>query len=350
MLPVGLMDPASNYGVVQRAPQCAGRPGPEHAARQPVRLESSGTSMAAPHITGEIALLAAQDPTRSGQRNRNLILSSGYYDYQLRLLSRTSRVMRAKLDASLGLHQPGDQGAHRAATGIRGRCTARACPSTWAYCTSSAACPTATSARMFLRTALTLTLLDNGQGADEIAGDGVYSARWTPTVAGALHRHIPGVAQQQHVHRGGRRAHQARIPGAADRSRAASYSLPIYLTVGNISGDEKPEIVATSTSHRARPTSGTATARRRTAGRFSDADGYIVARGVGYRRIGGARRRSRRAASWRSRYYGGDVYAYGPNAAVLPGWPQAHDQYARGFRSHGGRRHRRRRPRRDLCL
>jgi hypothetical protein len=278
--------------------------------------ESSGTSMAAPHITGELALLAAQLPTRSGQRNRNLVLSSGYYDYQY-ASSRNVTFMRAKLDASLGctnqttrariapewsskqVHRAGvpiDLGVLHVKCGVpNGVVTANVSPG-----------------------ALTVSLLDDGQGADVVAGDGMYSARWTPTTAGLYTVTFPG-------------AHSDTLTVVVDEQikpgfpvrqiiEGGSYSLPIYLSVGNVSGDEKPEIVATATSQGpiyVWNSDGTAAS----GWPIRDTNGRIVVRGVGYSALAeldGDPARSELAVA----YWGGDVFAYGPNASVLPGWPQ----------------------------
>lgn len=315
MLPVGLMDPASNYGIFSVH---LSAPGGQVLSTLPGNQygESSGTSMAAPHITGEIALLAAQDPARSGQRNRNLILSSGYYDYQYASF-RNITFMRAKLDASLGCTSQVTKA--RIAPDWNSRQVHRAgVPIDLGVLHVKCGVPNGNVSANVSPGGLTLTLLDNGQGADEIAGDGVYSVRWTPTVAGTYTVTFPGshndtftVVVDEHIK-----------PGFPVRQtiQGGSYSLPIYLTVGNISGDEKPEIVATSIF--IGPTyvwnsDGSAA----NGWPIRDADGYIVARGVGYSALAeldGDPSHSELAVA----YYGGDVYAYGPNATVLPGWPQ----------------------------
>ena len=66
----------SNFG---RQTVHVGAPGSEILSTTPANTYStfSGTSMAAPHVTGLAALLKADDPTRDWRAIRNLILAGG---------------------------------------------------------------------------------------------------------------------------------------------------------------------------------------------------------------------------------------------------------------------------------
>ncbi|WP_430393348.1 S8 family serine peptidase [Corallococcus exiguus] len=159
----------------------------------------SGTSMAAPHVTGLVALLHAQSPERDWRALRNLVLSGGQEVPALRDLSVTGRRIRA-IDTGGGgsmscaeqsmvrrLEPSGDivhSGSDRwydyqermtlAALNIR--------------CEQSAG-----SVTVQLSIApWSLVLLDDGQGADMVAGDGIATAEWDPPSAGPVVFTFPG--------------------------------------------------------------------------------------------------------------------------------------------------------------
>ena len=135
--------------------------------------------MAAPHVTGVAALLAAQDPTRDWRAIKNLILAGGDTIPALaqtitgkRLdaygsMSCTNTTITKMLQPALN-SVPATVGQPLTLAALSINCGQSAGP---VQVTVSPG-------------GQTISLLDNGVAPDQASGDGIYSGQWTPAALG----------------------------------------------------------------------------------------------------------------------------------------------------------------------
>ena len=147
----------------------------------------SGTSMATPHVSGVAALLKAQDSNRDWRTIKNLILAGGDTVSSMAntitgkrinangAMTCSNKVIQARLEpiASTISASPG-------------------VPVNLGFQNINCANPNGNVSVSVSPGNSTVTLLDDGTGTDQAAGDGIYSAQWTPTAAGTYTLIFPG--------------------------------------------------------------------------------------------------------------------------------------------------------------
>ncbi len=146
----------------------------------------SGTSMATPHVSGLAALLKAQDPNRDWRAIKNLILTGGNT-----ISSMANTITGKRINANGAMTCSNTIIQSRLQPVANTVSASPGVPVSLASLNINCANPNG-NVSVSVSSGDTVTLLDDGLGADQAAGDGIYSAQWTPTIAGTYTLSFPG--------------------------------------------------------------------------------------------------------------------------------------------------------------
>jgi len=154
-----------------------GAPGQEILSTTPNNTYSvlSGTSMATPHVTGTAALLAAQNPNHDWRAIKNLILAGGD---SIPALAQT--ITGKRLDAYGSLTCSNSTVLKRLQPTLDSIPGTTGQPVTIGALNIDCGQPAGTVQVTVTPGNQTLNLLDSGAGADQAAGDGIYTGQFTP--------------------------------------------------------------------------------------------------------------------------------------------------------------------------
>src|SRR5262245_15894138 len=149
----------------------------------------TGTSMAAPHVTGVAALLKAQAPARDWKAIKNLILAGAEGDLfpdNDKLITNSRLNARGSLACANSTVLSRLRPIRDALTTVAGR------PMDLAVLNIRCATPNGNVTVTVAPGGQTVTLRDDGAGPDQEAGDGIYSGQWTPAAPGDYTLTFPG--------------------------------------------------------------------------------------------------------------------------------------------------------------
>ena len=149
----------------------------------------TGTSMAAPHVTGVAALLKAQPPARDWKAIKNLILAGAEGDLYP---DNDKLITNKRLNARGSLACANSTVLSRLRPIRDTLYTAAGRPMDLAALHIRCAAPNGTITVTVAPGGQAVTLRDDGAGADQEAGDGIYSGQWTPAAPGDYTLTFPG--------------------------------------------------------------------------------------------------------------------------------------------------------------
>ncbi len=203
----------------------------------------SGTSMAAPHVTGAVALIHSAYPGIDWRAVKNRILAGGDV---VSSVNQTVTGRRLNLFGALTCSNSTVLARTQPPGSVINSYLGR--PVTLSALHINCAAPNGDVTVTVSPTGETITLLDNGLGSDIDAGDGVYTGTWTPPSAGIFTLTFPNqdvvtVSIDPDV--------QAGFPVKAFQDEFGIADLWTITLVTDLDGDSRPEIIATSMSFRA---------------------------------------------------------------------------------------------------
>jgi thermitase len=178
--------PFSNFG---RHSVHLGAPGNQVLSTTPGNSYSvfGGTSMAAPHVTGVVALLKAADPSRDWRALRNLVIGAGDP-----LPSLATTISGRRLNA-YGALTCNNQGVFSRLLPVQDAITLQeGSEITLAMMYTHCDTPAAVSLNVKVQPgAETIVLRDDGTAPDQAVGDGIFSATWVTPSLGSYSLEFP---------------------------------------------------------------------------------------------------------------------------------------------------------------